>query len=94
MPVEQVSILAQLSGQNRRNWIAPLVFGLMASAIVIYLAYRNLSSWPVAVRYPGEISDIEGRPMTEMVLLRQGVPIYAPPSPERYDSGELRSYLL
>lgn len=63
-----------------------LIFSLLACALLLGFGGYNLSSWPAALRYPGEISDIEGRPMTEMVQLRSGVPIYAPATPERYDS--------
>jgi hypothetical protein len=46
----------------------------------------QISTWPVRLRYPGELNDIEGMRLVEMVHLRRGIPIYALPSPERFDA--------
>jgi hypothetical protein len=48
----------------------------------------NISSWPTRLRYPGELDGdgIEGVCLAEMQHLRQGVPVYAPASPERFDA--------
>jgi len=70
------------TARTRRIEIGRSVVYLAAACLLIFFAYRNLSSWPSAWRYPGEIFDIEGRPMAEMVELRSGVPIYAPASAE------------
>ncbi|MBZ5515432.1 MAG: hypothetical protein LAN62_11465 [Acidobacteriia bacterium] len=49
-------------------------------------AVWQVSTWPVRLRYPGEQNYVEGMRLVEMVHLREGVPIYAPPSPERFDA--------
>jgi hypothetical protein len=63
-----------------------LVLGLSALFLVGFFAARQVSTWPVRLRYPGEQNYVEGMRLAEMVHLRQGVPIYAPPSPERFDA--------
>lgn len=57
-------------------------------AVVLALAFAgwNLSSWPARLRYPGELADVEGMRLAEMVHLRQGIPIYARPTAERFDA--------
>jgi len=57
---------------------APLLAGMFAARLV--------SQWPVKLRYPGEQNYVEGMRLVEMVHLREGVSIYAPPSPERFDA--------
>ncbi len=46
----------------------------------------HLATWPVRLRYPGEQNFAEGIPLAEMLHLREGAPIYAPPTLERFDS--------
>lgn len=46
----------------------------------------NLWGLPAKLRYPGELNFMEGMPLAEMVHLRQGVPVYARPSAQGYDS--------
>jgi hypothetical protein len=50
------------------------------------IASWHLSTWSVKLRYPGELSYIEGMRLAEMLHLRQGVRIYAPPSQDRFDA--------
>jgi hypothetical protein len=63
---------------------------LLLSCAAILLAggcaARQLSSWPVRLRYPGEGAGIEGMRLAEMQHLREGIPIYAPASAERFDA--------
>ncbi len=68
--------------------------GLTLSLAALFAA-RQLATWPVRLRYPGE-EDIEGMQLAQMLHLRQGIPIYAQPSLQRLESpiyGPL-SYLL
>lgn len=46
----------------------------------------QLSSWPARLSYPGELSDIEGMRLVEMLHLREGTPIYAFPTGDRFDA--------
>ncbi len=46
----------------------------------------HLATWPVRLRYPGEQNFAEGMVLAEMLHLRQGLPIYDPPRPERFDA--------
>jgi hypothetical protein len=62
------------------------LLGLAALLLAGGFAARQLSSWPARLRYPGEHTDIEGMRLAEMVHLRQGIAIYAPPSAERFDA--------
>lgn len=55
---------------------------LLASAFAAW----NLSPWPARLRYPGEWCGVEGMRLAEMLHLRQGIPIYAPASAERFDA--------
>jgi hypothetical protein len=63
---------------------------MLVGASVLLLAGSfaawHVSDWPAKLRYPGEQNFAEGVLLAEMVHLRQGVPIYAPPSPQRFDA--------
>jgi len=59
---------------------------LLALILAGALAAWNLATWPVKLRYPGEENLAEGIPLVEMLHLRQGVRIYDPPTPERFDA--------
>jgi hypothetical protein len=48
-------------------------------------AGRQVASWPVRLRYPGEENVVEGMALVEMQHLHEGLPVYAPASPERFD---------
>src|SRR6266699_890328 len=63
-----------------------LWFGCLALLLVGSFAGTQLASWPVKLRYPGEENLAEGIPLAEILHLRQGVRIYDPPSPERFDA--------
>ena len=79
------SIAAQQIPANRwskRKLLLALVVLLMAGAF----AFWHVSSWPTRLRYPGEQNFVEGMRLVEMAHLRQGVGIYAPPSPEGFDA--------
>ncbi len=65
---------------------AALLLTWAALALAGVFALRQLATWPTRLRYPGEEDIIEGIPLAEMLHLRQGVPIYAPLSPQRFDS--------
>ena len=64
--------------------------GILLAALALLLAAafagRQVSSWPARLRYPGEQNFVEGMRLAEMQHLRQGVPIYAPASAERFDA--------
>lgn len=64
-------------GKGRR-WIA-----WISVALTAYFAARNVATWPVRLRYPGELAFIEGVGMTEMVALARGHAIYAKSIPGR-----------
>ncbi len=70
-----------------RSGLLGLIFVLASIAMPAYFAIHNASSWPVRVRYPGELDHGESTVLAEMVHLREGIPIYAPASTQRYDSG-------
>jgi hypothetical protein len=63
-----------------------LVVGILVLLLAGTFAAWHVSEWPVRLRYPGDLGPVEGVPMSEMLHLRQGVPIYAPPSPRRFDA--------
>jgi hypothetical protein len=63
-----------------------LVSGSVALVLVGIFAVRHLTSWPTRLRYPGDWCSVEGIFLAEMLHLRQGVPIYSPFSPERFDA--------
>src|SRR5947208_10079328 len=50
------------------------------------LSGQQVATWPVRIRYPCEQSFVEGMRLAEMVHLRQGLRIYDPPTPERFDA--------
>ncbi len=60
------------------------LLGLSALLLAGLFAGQNVATWPVRLRYPGEEQHVEGIPLAEAMQLRQGVPIYSPPSPERF----------
>ncbi len=64
--------------------------GILLAGVALLLAAtfagRQISSWPARLRYPGEQNFVEGMRLAEMQHLRQGVPIYAPASAERFDA--------
>ena len=61
---------------------------LAGAALLLAAAFagRQISTWPARLRYPGEQNFVEGMRLAEMQHLRQGVPIYAPASAERFDA--------
>jgi hypothetical protein len=63
-----------------------ILLGVAALALAGFFAGLQVSTWPIRLRYPGELNDIEGMRLVEMLHLRQGVPIYALPSAERFDA--------
>ncbi len=60
--------------------------GLLALLLAGSLAGLQVSTWPVRFEYPGEWCGVEGMRLAEMLHLRQGVPIYAPATGERFDA--------
>lgn len=68
-------------GRRKRHfllWVAVLLAGLFAG--------RQVGSWAVRLRYPGEGDFVDGNRLAEMQHLRQGVPVYAPASPQHFDA--------
>jgi hypothetical protein len=64
-----------------------LRFLLLVLTLPVVCALWNLSTWPSRIQYPGELSEnIEGMCLVRMIHLRQGVPVYSPPTPERFDA--------
>ena len=69
----------------RQRFASRFLLGL-ALALAALFAALQLSKWPARVRYPGELESVEGIVLAEMTLLRQGEPVYAPASPEKFRS--------
>jgi len=65
-----------------------LTFAALALLASGFAAARQVRVWPARLRYPGELSTVEGRELADMVLLRKGGPVYAAATPERYNSAE------
>ena len=63
-----------------------LWIGFLSLLLAGSFAGLQLSAWPVRFRYPGEWCGVEGMRLAEMLHLRQGVPIYAPATGERFDA--------
>ncbi len=74
---------AQSRNARRGTWYLAAIF-IAAGGLTIW----NLSTWPSRLRYPGELDGdgTEGMRLAEMQHLRQGVPAYAPASPDRFDA--------
>jgi hypothetical protein len=60
-----------------------LLCGVAAFVLAGFFAFRNISSWPARISYPGEES-YEGCALAETARLAAGVQIYAPPSSEGF----------
>jgi hypothetical protein len=60
------------------SWLPLLLAGLGAG--------HQVATWPVRLHYPGEINVVEEMQLGEMQHLHQGVAVYAPASPERFDA--------
>jgi hypothetical protein len=54
--------------------------------IAALFAARQLMSWHARLHYPGDEAFVEGMRVVEMLHLRQGLPIYASGSGERFDA--------
>jgi hypothetical protein len=67
------------SGTSRKV----LLYSVTAFVLAGFFAFRNISSWPVRISYPGEES-YEGCALAETARLAAGVQIYAPPSSEGF----------
>ncbi len=65
-----------------------ILFAILVLAMAGYFAAKHIASWPLRLRYPGELNVTEGRQIKDMIDLRQGLPVYAPATPERYNSVE------
>jgi hypothetical protein len=73
-------------GAGVRDPTKKALLGTVTVLLVLGFAGWNLSSWPVRLRYPGEWGSIEGIPLAEMLHLREGLPIYSPTTPGRFDA--------
>ena len=60
-----------------------LLCSVTAFVLAGFFAFRNISSWPARISYPGEES-YEGCALAETARLAEGVHIYAPPSSEGF----------
>jgi len=60
-----------------------LLCSVAAFVLAGFFAFRNVSSWPARISYPGEES-YEGCALAETARLAEGVQIYAPPSSEGF----------
>jgi hypothetical protein len=67
---------------RRRVTLASLVCFVIAGGF----ATLQVSDWPLRLSYAGELNDIEGMRLVEMLHLRQGIPIYAFPTADRFDA--------
>jgi hypothetical protein len=67
------------SGTSRKV----VLYGVTAFVLAGFFAFRNISSWPARISYPGEES-YEGCALAETARLAEGVQIYAPPSSEGF----------
>jgi hypothetical protein len=68
--------------QTRRS----AFLGAAALLLAGVFAGLQISTWRNRLRYPGELNDIEGMRLVEMLHLRRGVPIYSLPAAERFDA--------
>jgi len=66
-----------------RRFSPSLLYTISAVLLAGFFAVRNVSSWPARISYPGEES-YEGCALAEIARLAQGVPIYAPASPQGF----------
>jgi hypothetical protein len=67
------------SGMSRKV----LLYSAAAFVLAGFFAFRNISSWPARISYPGEES-YEGCALAETARLAEGVQIYAPPSSQGF----------
>jgi hypothetical protein len=65
-----------------------ILFPILVLAMTGSFAARNLASWPTRLQYPGDLDVTEGRQLKDTIDLREGLPIYAPATPDRYNSAE------
>ena len=70
------------SVENRLSYGGLFLF--LVILVTGFCALLQLSRWPSRLRYPGEEDYIEGTPLVEMLHVRQGFPIYEPPSSLRF----------
>ena len=63
-----------------------LLAPFLCVALAAVFAALQISHWPVNLRYPGEFEITEGIVLAEMTQLREGEPVYAPATPERFCS--------
>jgi hypothetical protein len=74
--------IAPTLARHRKALFTGILFLLVGTC-----AAWNLKTWPVRLRYPGDsMAHIEGMRIAELEHMRQGVPVYAPASPERFDA--------
>jgi hypothetical protein len=79
-------VTAAVQKADKPQWARGRVLAVVvALALPGIFAALQVSTWPLRLRYPGEIGLVEGVPLAEMIHLRQGVRIYDPPLPERFD---------
>ncbi len=62
-----------------------MILVLASIAMPGYFAVRHIASWPARVCYHGQLDNVESTVLAETLHLREGVPIYAPASPGRFD---------
>ncbi len=76
--------LAPNSWNGTRRPHQPFLLAFLGLLLAALFAGHHIATWPMRIRYSGD-DGTEGIALAEMVHLRRGVPIYSPPSPERFD---------
>jgi hypothetical protein len=77
------------TGSNKREASNPklkLLFATLALFAAGFAAARQVASWPNRLRYPGELDPVEGRVLADTEMLRQGLPVYTPARPEKFNA--------
>jgi hypothetical protein len=72
----------QLSLSNKFK----VTFATVVMLLTGFAAARQVRWWPDRLRYPGELDSVEGRELADMVMLREGRPVYAPATPEQFNA--------
>ncbi len=63
-----------------------IILTIASIAMPGFFAIRHVATWQARASYAGDLDNVESCVLAEMVHLRQGIPIYAPASSERFDT--------
>ena len=75
-----------LEQRPQRPHRVKIAFATAVLLLTGFAAARQVRWWPDRLRYPGELDSVEGRELADMVMLREGRPVYGAATPAQFNA--------